>query len=128
MPRLITGGEPPEPALPIRYEISIGHQDERGAMVPSSTISAATHHQQRLVAAFVRTELIDIIRQMEGAPAAEQIAAWLASLSDEQVVERMSRLKRTETYDRHTVLQNFAFLKGFRDEVAAFVASESARA
>lgn len=123
VPRLITGGEPPEPALPIHYEISIGHQDERSAMVPSSTISAATRHQQRLGAAFVRTDFVDTIGQMAEAPAAGQIAAWLAALSDEQVLERMSRLKPTETYDRYIVLQNYAILEGFRDEVARFVTS-----
>lgn len=125
VPRLITGGEPPEPALPVRYDISIGHHDERGAMVPISTISAATRHQQRLVAAFVRIELVDIIAQVQDAPSAGSITAWLASLSDEQVLERMSRLKRTETHDPDVMLENFASLQRLRDEATAFVASQT---
>ncbi|MEU5863246.1 hypothetical protein ABZ815_18895 [Nonomuraea sp. NPDC047529] len=32
VPRLVTGMEPPEPALPTRYEIAVGHEDERRAM------------------------------------------------------------------------------------------------
>lgn len=126
VPRLITGGEPPEPPLPIRYDISVGHDDERDSMVPSTTISAAKRHQQRLAAASVRVDLVETIGMMEDAPAAEQIAAWLTSLPDDQVLDRISRLKATETRDPDIALQNYAILEGFCDEVAAFVASELA--
>src|SRR5690606_23354978 len=41
VPRLITGIEPPSPVLPARYEISVGHEDERGALSRGSSTSAA---------------------------------------------------------------------------------------
>ncbi|MBW8173329.1 hypothetical protein K0651_09750 [Ornithinimicrobium sp. Arc0846-15] len=122
VPRLITGAEPPEPRLPTRYEISIGHDDERGAIEAGSLQSAPERHQQRLGAAFVRIDLVDTLCQMDGAPGAEQISTWLAHLSDEDVLERMSCLKPTHSFDAATVHRNFEVFKGLRDEVRAFVA------
>ena len=66
VPRLITGAEPPEPALPTRYEISVGHEDERGAIAAGSSISAIERHQQRLGAASGRIDLVDTIDRMDG--------------------------------------------------------------
>lgn len=120
VPRLITVTEPPKPQLPVRYEISIGHDDERSAMAAGLSTSAAERHQQRLGAAFVRIDLIDTLDQMDGSPGREQISAWLASLSDENVLQRMSRLNATHSYDRDTMLHNFEVLKGLRDEALAF--------
>ena len=95
VPRLVTGTEPPEPALPTRYEIAVGHQDERRAMSMGSTASAADRQIQRLGAAVVRADLVDLIGQVGGSPSDQQIAAWLAQLTDEEVLDRMSRLKVT---------------------------------
>ena len=36
VPRLVTGMEPPEPALPTRYEIAVGYEDEYRAMAAGS--------------------------------------------------------------------------------------------
>lgn len=54
IPRLVTGAEPPEPALPARYETAVGHDDERRAIAAGSTTSAADHHRQRIGAASAR--------------------------------------------------------------------------
>ncbi|MGW2625869.1 hypothetical protein [Micromonospora taraxaci] len=121
VPRLVTGTEPPEPALPTRYEIAVGHQDERRAMSMGSTTSAADRQRQRLGAAAVRTDLVDLICQMDGSPSDQQIAAWLAQLTDEEVLDRMSRLKVTHTYDPGVLLHNVEVLEGLRDEALGFV-------
>lgn len=125
VPRLITGIEPPDPRLPTRYEISAGHEDERSAMAAGSATTAAQLHQQRLEAASVRIDLVDTINHMDGSPGAEQISAWLAHLSDEDVLERMSRLKTTHSYDPDRVLRNLKVIEGLRCEATAFGMDEA---
>ncbi|WP_419404190.1 hypothetical protein, partial [Micrococcus sp. F3Y] len=110
VPRLITGIEPPLPALPTRYEIAIGHDDERSALSAGSTVSAAQLHNDRLGAATVRRDMVETIGQMEDAPSAEQIATWLGSLSDQEMLARMRQLKVTHTYEPEIVLSNVAVL------------------
>lgn len=112
VPRLVTGMEPPSPELPTRYEIAVGHVDERRAISAGSTMSAADRHKQRLGAATVRIDMVDMLGQMDGSPSAEQIAAWLDHLTDEEVLERMSRLKPTHTYNPDIVLRNFEGSEG----------------
>ncbi|MFJ4228416.1 hypothetical protein ACIPYV_12720 [Paenarthrobacter nicotinovorans] len=120
VPRLITGTEPPEPALPTRYEIAVAHGDERRAISVGSATSAGERHKQRLVAASARVDLVDMIGQMDGSPSSPQIAAWLAQLNDEEVLERMSRLQVTYDYAPNLVLQNFEVLKGWQNEALRF--------
>ncbi|TMR40263.1 hypothetical protein ETD96_11815 [Actinomadura geliboluensis] len=119
VPRLVTGMEPPEPALPTRYEIAVGHENERQAMAAGSATSAAERHNQRLSAASVRADLADTIRRMDGSPSARQIAAWLAQLTDEEVLDRMARLEAT-THDSAVMQRNFEVMKGLRDEAQRF--------
>lgn len=122
IPRLVTSAEPPEPALPARYETAVGHDDERRAIAAGSTTSAADRHRQRIGAASVRGDLVDTICQVEGAPDAGQVAAWLTHLSDEEVLDRMSRLQVTDTHDPDgdAVRRNLEVLSGLRDEARAF--------
>lgn len=126
VPRLVTGAEPPRPELPTRYDIAVGHVDERLAISAGSTTSAADRHKQRLGAASVRIDMVETLGQMDGSPSAEQVAAWLASLTDEEVLERMSRLKPTHNYDPDIVLRNMEVLEGMRDDALAFGADEAA--
>lgn len=120
VPRLVTGIEPPEPALPTRYEIAVGHENERRAIAAGSTTSAAERHTQRVSAVPVRVGLADMIRQLDGSPSARQITAWLAHLTDEEVLDRMARLKTLHTYDSDVMLRNIEILKGLRDEALKF--------
>lgn len=126
VPRLVTGTEPPKPELPTRYEITVGHIDERGAMSAGSTTSAADRHRQRMGAASVRIDMVETLGQMDGSPSAEQIAAWLTSLTDEEVLQRMAQLKPTHTYDPDIVLRNFEVLKSMRNDAVAFGADRTA--
>lgn len=120
MPRLVTGTEPPKPALPTRYEIAVGHEDERRAISIGSTTSAANRHRERLGAASVRIDLVDTIARLDGSPGKQLISAWLAQLADEEVLGRMTRLKVTHTYDLSVMLHNAEVLEGLRDEALEF--------
>ncbi|HEX3813005.1 MAG TPA: hypothetical protein VHX59_09200, partial [Mycobacteriales bacterium] len=120
VPRLLTGTEPPEPALPTRYEISVGHHDERSAISAGSKTSAADRHKQRVSAATVRTDLVGIIGQMDGSPTEGQATVWLAQLADDEVLARISKLKQTQAHDPDAVLHNFGVLEGLRDEAVTF--------
>jgi hypothetical protein len=120
VPRLVTGTEPPDPALPARYVIAVGHEDERRAIAAGSTTSAADRHKQRLGAASVRVDLVETIGETDGSPSAGTIAAWLAHLTDEEVLARMLRLQVTHTYDRDVMRRNVKVLEGFRDEALRF--------
>lgn len=120
VPRLIAGGDPPEPALPTRYEISVGQEDERAAIAAGSMISAPQRHKLRLGAATSRPGLVDLIGQIDGAPSVADITAWAEQLTDEEVLERMSRLRVTFTYEPETLLRNAEVVAGLRDEVLGF--------
>ncbi|WP_433136437.1 hypothetical protein ACQPZ8_30085 [Actinomadura nitritigenes] len=65
-PRLVTGMDPPWPALPTRSEIAVGHDNERRVMSAASTTSALQRHQRRLEAALVRAQPADTISRMDG--------------------------------------------------------------
>lgn len=120
VPRLITGTEPPEPALPTRYEIAVGHADERRAISMGSTTTAADHHTQRLLAASARSDLVDLISRIDGAPSQPQIEAWLAQLTDEEVLRKTARLKANHTYNPDVTRDNMKVLEELRNEAVGF--------
>jgi hypothetical protein len=120
VPRLITGTEPPEPALPTRYQITVGHLDERRAISAGSMTSVADRHAARLNAAAVRIDLVDIIGDMDGSPAKDRIVAWMACLADDEVLARMSKLKPTHNRDPGIMRHNVEILRDLRDEALAF--------
>lgn len=120
VPRIITGAEPPEPALPTRYEIAVAHLDERDAISAGSMTSASDRHKERLGAAALRIDLVDLIGGVAGSPKEHQIAAWLASLADDEVLARTSRWKPTFDHDPGVMRQNIEVLKGLRDEALEF--------
>lgn len=120
VPRLITGTDPPSPALPPRYEIAIGHDEDRSALGVGFTLSAAQLHSDRLSAAMVRRDMTETLGQMDDAPDEKQLAAWLASLSDKEILARMRMLKPTATYAPEIVLANVAVLESMRDDARRF--------
>lgn len=120
IPRLITGTEPPEPGLPTRYEISVGHEDERQAMSSGSTTSAGERHKKALAAASARGDLAEMISMIDGSPSEPQIARWLAHLDDEEVLGQMSRLRMAFDYDPEVERHNLEVLMGCRDAAFRF--------
>lgn len=121
LPRLITGTDPPEPAFRTRYNISVGHDDERTAILAGSTTSAAEQHTQRLTSAVARIDLVDIIESLDGAPGGAHITAWLESLTDTEVLARQSRLRASSIQHLDTVRHNLEVLEDLRVEAQTFV-------
>ncbi|MEU6246043.1 hypothetical protein [Glycomyces sp. NPDC047010] len=115
LPRLITGTEPPAPALPSRFEIAVSHDDERQAMAAGSSTSAMERYTLRSEAVSARQELVHLIGSMPAAPSKEQIAAWLDHLTDPEVVNRVKRLHPTDTQ------HNLGVLIRLRDEALSFL-------
>ncbi len=120
VPRLITGSEPPQPPLPARYEIGVGHQDERRAIAAGSLTSAASRHTRRLVAASARIDLVDLLGQIDGFPSAQQVSAWLAQLTDEEVLDKVSTLKQPHNSNPHVMRHNAEAPTRLRDEILNF--------
>lgn len=120
VPRLITGTNPLAPDLPPRYEIAIGSDDDRSALGAGSTLSAARLHSDRLSAAIVRRDMTETLGQMDDAPDEKQLAAWLATLSDQEMLARMDMLQATTTYERDVVLANVAVFESMRDDARRF--------
>lgn len=120
VPRLITGTDPPKPILPAHYQTAVGHDDERNAIAYGSMVTAVEHHLERLNAATAREGLHDMLRHLDGAPAPEQISAWLQDLSDGQVLQQMAKIKPTSDYDPEITMSSYTALMGMCDEARAF--------
>ncbi|MGY0230661.1 hypothetical protein [Longispora urticae] len=118
VPRLVTGAEPSQPPLPARYDISVGHPDERHALVGGLMLPAAERHRQRLSAAADRANLSDLIGDMPGAPDRQHVTAWLDHLTDEQVLER--GFTPNPTNDPHINRSNLDLLQRLIDEASRF--------
>lgn len=121
LPRLITGTDPPEPAFRTRYNITVGHDDERAAILAGSTTSAAELHTERLTSAVARQDFLDLLASLNGAPGQSQIAAWLESLTDTEVFSWQSRLLTNFTQDVHTMRHNLELLQRMCDDALSFV-------
>lgn len=118
VPRIVKGADPPTAPLPARYDIETGHDDERLALSRGSMVPAATRHQERLSAASARIDLPDLIGAVTGAPSPELLADWLASLRDDEVLERVSQLQAA--YDHEVVMNNMRVLEAMRDDAIRF--------
>ncbi|WP_193117365.1 hypothetical protein [Brachybacterium tyrofermentans] len=120
VPRLITGAPSVVPALPARYAIAVGHEDDRSSLAGGSAKAAPQVHLERLSARMVRADMGETLGAMQDAPEKDQITAWLESLSDEEMLRRMSELRATFDYEPEIVLANFAIMEGMRDEAVRF--------
>lgn len=125
VPRLISGIAPSVPDLPPRYDIAIGHDDDRSALSTGSMITATQRYRDRLAAASVRMDMVETLAQMDDALSREEIAAWLDALSDQVVLAKMKQLKPTATYEPDIVLNNLAVLEGMRDDARDFAETKA---
>lgn len=119
IPRLISGSVP-VPELPPRYDIAIGHDDDRSALSAGSTLSATQRYRDRLGATSVRQEMVDTLAQMDDAPSREEIAAWLDALSDQEVLAKIKQLTVMPNYESDIELRILAVLVGMRDDATRF--------
>ncbi|OBK34097.1 hypothetical protein A5658_01445 [Mycobacterium sp. 1245111.1] len=126
VPRLVTGGEPPEPALPVRYDISVAHADDRRAIELGTSTTAAKSHALRLSAADGRRELVEHLHTTHGSLNPEVLTAWLTGLSDDDVNKRMERLAATAPQRGGNAHQTLAVLEDLRDEAVAFASNHLA--
>lgn len=92
LPTLITGTT--EVAnLPARYDIEVGHAHERSAIAAGSMTTALETIDRRRDAMIVRQNLPEVLAEHPDRPAIDDLRAWGAALSDDEVRERMSRLR-----------------------------------
>lgn len=114
IPRLITGGDPPAQVIPTRYEIGAGHDDERQAIALGSSMTAAERSKMQLGAMSARHSLVDLLMPLSGELTNEGLRSWLVQLSDEDVLERVTRLKTTLTYEKTLMQRNVEALGSWR--------------
>lgn len=120
IPRLITGLNAPEPEIPAWYDISTGHTDPRSAMASGTALSAFDRSSNRLQAAAVRVEMVETIAAMPDAPSRADVLAWLDSLPDSEVLERMRELLPSLDHDPDVMAHNWGVLQRMRDDAVAF--------
>ncbi|PRA83314.1 hypothetical protein [Microbacterium sp. MYb66] len=125
IPRLVTGGHPPPDKIPAFYEIDVGHEDERAAIGLGTSTAATERNKIQMGAAIARQNLVGALLPMSDDLTAEVITAWAAQLSDEHVLERVTRLKPGPRDDLSLVEQNVGALAVLRDEVLQFGAAAS---
>lgn len=92
IPRLITGLDPPEPEIPVWFDISRGVIDSRTVFASGSTVSAFDRSDDRLQAATARIGMIETISLIPEAPPRKDIRAWLNSLADREILNRTRKL------------------------------------
>ena len=67
----------------------------------------------------MRRDMTEILSQMDEAPGAEQISAWLESLSDREVISRIREIRMPQA-TLEIVLSNYAALEAMRDDARRF--------
>lgn len=127
VPRLITGTEPPSPALPAYFDISIGYADEHAALNGGTAVTSISKYQDRVAAVTARRDMAELVSTMEEAPPHEVVAAWWDSLTDHEVIARVRQIRRTETYEPEIVLGNFEVLKAMKNDAWVFSKALEAR-
>lgn len=92
VPVLVTGGTDVD-ALPARYDTTVGYDDDRAALAAGTASTAAERLNHRIQVSIVRADLPEILALDPSHTPRALLAGWVASLDDESVLERMSRLQ-----------------------------------
>ncbi|HZL07048.1 MAG TPA: hypothetical protein VFE45_16770, partial [Coriobacteriia bacterium] len=122
VPILITGTPDVDP-LPATYEIDRSHDDERTAIGAGSYATAEDRYRRRLGAASVRMDLPELIAGHPDKPDRGPIDRWVATLSDDEILERMGRFRAGRTVA--AAERTFRLVDGMLAEVRAFEAASS---
>ena len=89
-------------------------------MATGTASSAFDRSNNRLQAAAVRLGMASTIAAMPNAPTTADVRAWLDSLPDSQVLDRMSELVPSLDHAPDDVLHNWGILERMRDDAVAF--------
>ncbi len=92
VPVLVTGTREVD-ELPPTYDTSVGHDDERLAIVSGPTEGARERAQRTLMATLARTSLPEILELHPDQPSRDLLDRWVASLDDQAVVDRLEQLQ-----------------------------------
>ena len=92
--RLIVGTQNVEP-LPPQLDTTVGHPDPRAALGRAGRDTAAVRSRRRLEAGTVREGLVKTLALHPSSPDEGVLRRWVDGLSDEQVLEKQSRLPVT---------------------------------
>lgn len=126
IPRLITGERSPGQSIPARYDINVGHVDERAAIAAGTMATANQASKQRHGAASVRLDFVELLSSFLHAPDTAGITAWADQLSDSEVLEKFGRVQATDGYEPSVVYENMQVLSDLADEAAEFVRNQNA--
>jgi len=96
VPILITGTPDVDP-LPAGFDIVQGHDDERAAIGAGTQTTARDRYRRRLDVAIVRMDLPELIAAHPDQPDRGPIDRWVASLGDDELLERMGRFRAGRT-------------------------------
>jgi hypothetical protein len=91
VPHLVAGTKDVDP-LPPQLDITIGHTDLPASLRDAGRTPAAARMTTRIQATLVRDNIADILALHGDSCGPEIIAAWLASLSDDAMLERQRRI------------------------------------
>jgi len=95
-PILVTGTADVDP-LPARYDTSVGHDDVRAAIAAGAYATAGERYMWRLGAAISRIDLPDLLAAHPDEPDRDSVDRWVASLDDDELLDRMSRFEPGRT-------------------------------
>ena len=83
--------------LPPQLDVTKGHADLRTALHKAGTVPAAKRAERRLAASLGREGLVDTLVLHPRRVAKEAIRAWVGSLDDDGVLDRLERLQTAST-------------------------------
>lgn len=126
IPMIIAGERSPRQPIPARYDISVGHVDERAAIAVGTIATAVESSKKRHGAASVRLDLVELLSPFPHSPDSSGITAWAGQLSDSEVLERIGRVQVTYDDEANVVYENFRVLSDLAEEAAKFVCSRMA--
>jgi len=106
--------------LTAAFEIVQGHDDERAAIGAGTYATAGERYLRRLGAAIARMSLPDLLAAHPDHPGRGPIDRWVASLHDDEVLDRMSNIQPVRT--EAAALSTLRLFDGMLAEVRALEA------
>lgn len=122
LPQMIKGTDLQGEKLPVHYDIMSGHMDERAAISVGTTTKSWQVYRDRFGATASRESFAEWFSEVATAPGRAAVVKWLDSLSDTEVIDRVSRLTPGKGY--RLALQNYDVLSKLGEEASRFCQSQ----